>query len=356
MNDFFTKVKTQYEQNLPFVIYNKPNNKKIVGIFQKNDHLYFAKDFTEIGFIMAPFDNNSSAVLLPEKYSEIIVTNFKKNNIKPTTVSSINKEQDIEKKSAHEALISKGIKKIEAGFFNKVVLSRQEIATIPNFNLIILLEKLLNTHTSAFTYCWFHPKVGLWMGATPEQLLKAKSNNFKTVALAGTQKYYCTEQVVWGNKEKEEQQFVTDFILDNLKMFTTEISVSSPYTTRAGGLLHLKTDIQGILSPKFSLKQVLEVLHPTPAVCGLPKTIAKDFIIANEGYDRTFYSGFLGELNKNFVSNKQNTDLYVNLRCMTIQDNKATLYVGGGINKGSVVEKEWIETVNKTMTMKKIIN
>ncbi|WP_306352658.1 isochorismate synthase [Flavobacterium sp. '19STA2R22 D10 B1'] len=355
MIDLYSKVITQYEQNLPFVIYNKPNNKKIIGIFQENDHLYYAKSFNEAGFIMAAFDSNTSPILIPADKSEVIIEKFKKNNSK-LDKSSVEKTQNEGAKNAFEALVSKAIKDIEGGFFNKVVLSRKELVDIPDFDLIQLFEKLLNSYASAFTYCWFHPKVGLWMGATPEQLLKAKGDHFKTVALAGTQKYRDTEEVLWENKEKEEQQFVTDFILDNLKGVTTEILVSSPYTTRAGSLLHLKTDIRGTLNPSFSLKQVLDILHPTPAVCGLPKIIAKDFILEHEGYDRTFYTGFLGELNKCFGNGKNNTDLYVNLRCMSIKDSQATLFIGGGINKGSVPEKEWIETVNKSMIMKKIIN
>jgi len=97
-------------------------------------------------------------------------------------------------------------------------------------------------------------------------------------------------------------------------------------------------------------------LHPTPAVCGLPKKITKDFILNNEGYNREYYSGFLGEINKDFVSKENNTDLFVNLRCMQITDNKAFIYVGGGITKDSIPENEWKETVNKSMTIKKVLN
>jgi isochorismate synthase len=73
---------------------------------------------------------------------------------------------------------------------------------------------------------------------------------------------------------------------------------------------------------------VISVLHPTPAVCGLPKQEAKDFILENEGYDRKYYTGFLGELNKEaFNKETLKSDLYVNLRCMKIKDNQAHLYV-----------------------------
>ena len=91
-------------------------------------------------------------------------------------------------------------------------------------------------------------------------------------------------------------------------------------------------------------------MHPTPAVCGLPKQSAKDFILQNENYNRDFYTGFLGEIN---ILNK--TDLFVNLRCIQIVDNIAYIYIGCGITKDSIPDKEFLETVNKSITMKRVI-
>ena len=96
-------------------------------------------------------------------------------------------------------------------------------------------------------------------------------------------------------------------------------------------------------------------MHPTPAVCGLPKNSAKAFILENEPHDRHFYSGFLGELNSSFSTNSRSSDLFVNLRCMQIEDSKAHLYMGCGITKDSIPEKEWEESVNKSMTIKKVL-
>ena len=97
-------------------------------------------------------------------------------------------------------------------------------------------------------------------------------------------------------------------------------------------------------------------MHPTPAVCGLPRNNAKDFVLKNENYHRSFYTGFLGEINmedKNL--NSKNSSLFVNLRCMEIRNEKASIYVGGGITKDSVAKKEWEETVSKSKTMKKVL-
>lgn len=354
MIDFFIKVKQQKAQNLPFVLYRKPNDIKLVGFFQSNDHLYFAENFEETGFVFAPFQG-SQRILIPKNQSvkwEELITFLEENQD-----SNFTDSEDSQAKENFENLVQKGIDAIAKGTLKKVVLSRKEIVDLLNFDLVLIFEKLIQSYPTAFCYCWFHPKIGLWMGATPERLLKSNNNNFETMSLAGTQKIQGAKEVVWEKKEMEEQQFVTDFILNNLKDLTSEVSVSSPYTAQAGTLAHIKTDIEGVINENSSLKQVVSVLHPTPAVCGLPKESARDFIIENEGYDREYYTGFLGELNKQGYNNEElKSDLFVNLRCMQIKDNQAHLYMGCGITKDSIPEKEWKESVNKSVTMKKILN
>lgn len=360
MIDFFIKVKQQKVQNLPFVLFRKPNDIKLVGFFQNNDHLYFAENFEESGFIFAPFQG-SQMILIPKNQSvkwESPIASFKENDDSDFTDS-----EDIRAKEHFENLVQKGIDAIAKGALKKVVLSRKEIVDLSNFDLVSIFEKLIQNYPTAFCYCWFHPKIGLWMGATPERLLKANNNTFYTMALAGTQKLQGATEVVWEKKEIEEQQFVTDFILNNLKSLASEVSVSSPYTIQAGTLAHIKTDIEGVINESSSLKEIVSVLHPTPAVCGLPKEAAKDFIIENEGYDREYYTGFLGELNKEgFNKEELRSDLFVNLRCMQIKIDsnlamtKAHLYMGCGITKDSIPEKEWKESVNKSVTMKRILN
>jgi isochorismate synthase len=353
MIDFFIKVKQQKAQNLPFVLYRKPNNIKLIGFFQNNDHLYFAENFQETGFVFAPFQG-SQMILIPRNQSvkwETLVPSSDENN----ALDFIDSE-DIQAKEHFEGLVQKGINAIAKGTLKKVVVSRKEIVSVSNFDLVSIFEKLIQTYPTAFCYCWFHPKIGLWMGASPERLLKANSDTFYTMSLAGTQKIQTSKEVVWEKKEIEEQQFVTDFILNNLKDLTSEVTLSSPYTAQAGTLAHIKTDIEGVINEHSNLKEVVSVLHPTPAVCGLPKEVAKNFILENEGYDREYYTGFLGELNKEgFNKEELKSDLYVNLRCMQIKDNQAHLYVGCGITKDSIPEKEWEESVNKSMTMKKVL-
>lgn len=353
MLNTFEKASTCFNEKLPFVIYAKPNSTVIVGHFQQNSHLYKSVDYSEKGFVFTNF-KGSESILFPENECEILHEKFE---FVENLNASKSSHSSTDGKEAFEILVRKGLNAIDECTFEKVVLSRKETLKQENFPFLEVYQKMLLTYASAFRYCWFHPEIGMWMGSTPEQLLKVENSKFKTVALAGTQKYIENSEVVWQEKEIKEQQFVTDFISSSLASEVISLFKTAPYTFRAGNVVHLKTDIDGVFNSDFDLGKVLKVLHPTPAVCGLPKEIAKSFILANEGYDRKFYSGFLGELNRNYISNENgDSDLYVNLRCMEIEQEKVHLYIGCGITKGSDPEKEYFETVNKAMTMKRILD
>jgi isochorismate synthase len=346
------KVQNQLAQQLPFVLYCKPNSEEIIGLFQQNDTVYKVVDYTEKGFVFASFDGNQTYII-PENQSEIMRFVWGKKEF-----SFPGKEvlvADESEKKEFENLVAKGIQGIKNQEFKKVVLSRKETVDLVDFDLETTFEKLVQLYPTTFVYCFFHPKVGTWLGATPEQLLKANDSVFETIALAGTQKGNDYSTVIWQQKEKEEQQFVTDYIVNKLKNVASDVLVSEPYSIQAGSIWHIKTDISGVLNLGSSLQQVVSLLHPTPAVCGLPKEDSKAFILENEKYARTFYTGFLGELNSSLTKETQSSDLFVNLRCMQIVENQALLYMGCGITKDSIPEKEWEESSNKSVTMKKVL-
>lgn len=350
----FDSIRAAYKNKLPFVAYRKPYEELVSGVFQQDQICYFTKDYSEKGFVFAPFDNRENAVLFPLEFSKKIKEPVKINTaFKAQTVFS----EDSSSKVSHEKLVAHGVTAIQEGLFKKVVLSRKETLEITSFDLLETFQKLLVNYPNAMCYVWFHPKVGLWLGASPETLLKVTEKSFETMALAGTQLYKGTTDVTWQEKELKEQQFVTDYILKNVSKVAVDIQKTAVETVKAGSLLHLKTKITGTLNFKGSnLQQLLKELHPTPAVCGLPKAFAKEFILENENYDRTFYTGFFGELNfSNSTSDVLYSDLFVNLRCMNVENNQVNLYVGGGITKESCPEKEWEETVAKSAVMKKVL-
>ncbi|MBT3741768.1 MAG: chorismate-binding protein [Polaribacter sp.] len=318
-----------------------------------NDSLFFVDDFSEKGFVFAPFDNQQKAILFPINNSEFISEDLSFDAIKFKEKDFCNNDSSQEQ---HIKLVDKTIEVISNNDLKKVVISRKEDLEISDFNLIKTYQKLLQTYQNAFVYVWFHPKIGLWLGATPETLLNIENNTFKTMSLAGTQVYENTKNIVWKSKELEEQQLVTDFIESQLTGISSNLKIDKKETIKAGSLLHLRTKVTGELNENSTLKTLIRALHPTPAVCGLPRGNAKKFILANELYSRSFYTGFLGELNlqKNKIET-ENSSLFVNLRCMNILDDNVSLFVGGGITKDSIPKNEWEETVSKSKVMKRVL-
>ena len=371
--DFFERIESHYHNQQPFVTYRKPNKDKVIARLQSDNEIHVTEDFTEKGFVFSPFDDKEKTVLIPSEFSEIISSSNLKleSRTEPVEVQANNRKAFPESKKFHINLVKQGVEAINNSDLKKVVLSRQEKVSLSKENPIQIFKGLLKTYKSAFVYCWYHPKVGLWLGATPETLIKIEGNRFSIMALAGTQDYKGSLDVVWQNKEKQEQQFVTDFIIDNLKPSVERFKVSDVETVKAGNLVHLKTMISAQLKANTPLKNIIGALHPTPAVCGLPKVSAKQFILKHENYNREFYTGFLGELNcestiaprsgrrnienRAYAVTRKSTQLYVNLRCMQIKNQQAIIYVGGGITESSDAESEWAETVSKSLVIKSVL-
>lgn len=346
----FSAITYHKAQNLPFVVYSKPNNNRVQAYLQKDNVLYTVDQFTESGFVLASFNQDEVYYIPKEKsdYLEYEITGDFNFSAEPKEFGSF-KEED---KKHFEELVTWAVAEIQSGSCEKIVTSRKEIQEVSHWDWIATFQKMVQLYPSAFKYCFFHPKVGMWMGASPEQLLKADGQKVKTVALAGT-RLKTQENEPWGQKEVVEQQLVTQFIEKTLTPFAQQISISEPYTATAGTIQHIKTDIEAELKEP-NLGALIKVLHPTPAVCGMPKQLALDFLKQKEGYDRSFYAGFIGELN--LEDNNFQADLFVNLRCLEVQsENQIVLYMGCGITGESNPTAEFLETVNKSVTMKKIL-
>jgi len=292
------------------------------AVIQQNDRLEYSTDLMSSGFIMAPFDANEKAILFPEEFSKKFSCLINDNEYADFSASNneMQTSPTAESKELHLNLVKRGIERIEKGDFVKIVLSRSEIVKLKNIDITTIFRMLMSKYQSAFVYVWFHPEIGLWAGASPETLLKTKGKSFQTMALAGTQSYKDVIDVPWAKKEIREQQIVTDHIVASLENI---------------------------------LKDLIGKLHPTAAVCGLPRIEARDFILKEEAYDRSFYTGFLGELNygddnletsETGVSNVPESNLFVNLRCMQLKEGEnpeAVIFVGGGITLDSDPRSEW---------------
>lgn len=337
-----SKAKRHSAQQLPFVLYVLPHSETLCGLFQHNAVKY---DFTgQKGFVFTSFDASQN-YCIPVEHSE-----FSEEKLYAEAVNPVEMPVDYPEEAKHhfEAIVQKAIQAIQNNNIEKVVLSRKIELEKKRDNVELFL-RLANRYPTAFRYLFYHPQIGCWMGATPEQLLKAENNRFETVSLAGTYRKKDFEK--WSAKEIHEQQIVTDYILEAIHKEVRSVKVSEPFTAEAGILVHLKTLISGEVREMDNIREMIQKLHPTPAVCGFPKEKALQFIAENEGYDRKFYAGYLGLWNPEAAS----ANLFVNLRCLEAEENKIRIYVGCGITGESDPEKEFLETEHKSQIMKSIL-
>lgn len=215
----------------------------------------------------------------------------------------------------------------------------------PDFAPVSLFNRLCFTYPNAFVSLVAIPGVGTWIGATPELLMSWNQTSLSTVSLAGTNWASNGKVRGWYDKELNEQALVSEYIRECFHGLGIYDYTEYPTETiKIGKLQHLQTKFG--LEHRTDLKdlpqEILQMLHPTPAVCGVPKEGAMDFIRTTESHARGFYAGFLGPVNFGTSS-----ELFVNLRCMQLQKEAAILYAGAGITEDSDPKKEWQETDSK---------
>ena len=244
---------------------------------------------------------------------------------------------------------------LEAGLFRKIVLARCVDEETPQpIEPMDLFRCACERYPRMFISLVYTEKSGYWLTATPEILLEKQESHWRTIALAGTMKLEGEqlngegETLSWSTKNIQEQRIVATYITECLEQFTGDFQEEGPRTVRAANLVHLRSDFTFTLPDSDHLGDLLHTLHPTPAVCGLPKRDTFNFIVKNEHSPRRYYSGFMGPLG-------EQTHLYVSLRCMNIEGNRYHLYAGGGLLKDSTEEQEWQETEAKLETMRSLL-
>lgn len=271
--------------------------------------------------------------------------------------SSSSSSKDVYSDTFIEA-VKEAIQEIQNEEFEKVVLSRTKDVPLPeDFNAWEFFSTINEKYVNAFCSLSFIPGKGVWIGATPELLIANNKERFKTVSLAGTKRLEVNQElseIAWTQKEIEEQAFVSRYVINCFKKIRLrEFHEHGPKTIKAGTLAHLKTEFEvkfDEVSYDGLAEQMLELLHPTSAVCGMPIEKVKPWIASKEKYDREFYSGFLGPVNI-----EESTDLFVNLRCVKIDDGLIRFYAGAGITEDSNPAKEMEETELKMNVLKSLI-
>ena len=358
-----------------FAYYRLPGQEKAHLLIGNFTALEKQIDFsaTNSGFVFAPFNANNGYFLEIEKavsnikpeQAFIFLEGLDLPNNTDTEIGFdlIREENEQSDKNTYKAVIEHVIKEIDSTSLKKVVVSRKKhLGRIQGKRYSLGFNRLCEAYGSAFiSIVYIAEKNQIWIGASPEILVSENADGiFKTVALAGTQSAFNTRSeeikpidALWSHKEIEEQALVSRYIINCLKIIRVrEYEEEGPKTIKAGNLLHLNTnyyiDSKHINYANLS-STMLSLLHPTSAVCGMPKALAENTIARYENYDREFYSGYLGPVN---IDNESH--LFVNLRTLKIENQQVYAFAGGGITEDSDPEKEWLETELKLNTIQKV--
>ena len=343
------------EKNLNFSVFSYPNQSDF-NVVIENPTL---QTKSKSGFVMHPFQVtiNSPEVFIPEDIS------FTSQNLPSRIIRELHSlpdqpefqntyEKQVSSKTSYLKNLQKGLDQMESFGINKFVYSRIEvIENHSNLHIPKLIAQLNRKHTSAFVYLVNHRSSGLWAGATPETLISWSGAQISSMSLAGTKPNNGTTPV-WAEKEIEEHDYVTQYIE------TAFTDASIPYhkeetkTILAGSVFHLQTLLESKTSITYTQAfSLANMLHPTPAICGVPLDNSKKLIEKIEQHNRQYYTGYLG-----YIEPDHEIRLFVNLRCMQILPKNVALYLGGGITKKSIPIDEWEETIHKSKTLLEVIH
>lgn len=310
--------------------YRLPNQEKVelTGFFKE-----VTAEIPENSFIVSDFQGTTWYSFVPSSTNSIFHSDIKL----PLIISKENYIQQA----------AEIVQELYVTALEKVVYSRIKEAQIKTTNYKQLFDELCDRYPATLVYLISSPKFGTWMGASPEQLIVIENGNGSTTALAGTKK--SDDSTPWDNKEQTEQAIVTSYLLEQLHTLNIPIKeIDGPSEIQAGPVKHLKTNIL-FSSTTIPPINIAMQLHPTPAVSGYPKQDALSYLAKIEAHNRSLYTGVIGFYATN------NTQLFVNLRCCQLEEDRAFIYLGGGFTKDSIPLKEWEETENKSKTLLNIL-
>ena len=344
------QIKNWIKYKRDFVLYRLPQKASVQAYLSlATTTLSSCEELKSLGgcFIFAPFEIGRHPIIAFKQYQSF--------NFVPPILYSQSEDGKSAKFSSpisadYRKAFDSCLERLRDEEFGKLVLSRCQDGHC-EAEALSLFYLLCQNCPNSMVYLYHSSESGMWMGATPELLVEGNQTQMHTVALAGTmvQENGVPKMNEWSKKNLEEQKVVADYLRDSIRLVGSLKDEFGPYSAPAAHLAHLKTDIYFQANPK-RLHEFLSMVHPTPAVCGLPKQKALQFIHQIERFDREYYTGFLGWLDASATSH-----LYVNLRCMKwLDDENVRLYGGGGLLSTSDIESEWRETENKMQTLGKL--
>lgn len=259
------------------------------------------------------------------------------------------------------AAVAKAIDRIAQGEFEKIVLSRSlKLSAATPFDEARLLAQMRRDALATVFSVPLPPRYAgerrRLIGATPELLIEKRGRGVVSHPLAGSAPRSAdsaldraaAEALLASDKDRREHVVAAEMVMDTLAPYCDGLAAPDGVGLSATARMwHLGTRIEGRLRDQGTgCAELLAALHPTPAVCGLPRAAAEAALPGLEGYDRGFYAGAVGWLDAS-----GDGCWYLALRCAEIAGTEARLYAGAGIVAGSDPAAEEAETSAKFLAM-----
>lgn len=261
--------------------------------------------------------------------------------------SHINLQHEVDPEEWKSA-VKKATETIAREPIDKIVLARElQVEFDSPCDVGQVLFNLEASQKNHFIFAWEKDDV-CFVGATPERLVKVDNQHLFSTCLAGTAPRGRTKQedarlgkeLLHDPKNRQEHQFVVDMIKESIYTCAKSIDIAeTPQLYPLKNLQHLYTPVRAELDSNVTLIDVVEKLHPTPALCGYPRESSLDFIRKFESLERGWYGAPIGWFDEKF-----NGEFAVAIRSALVNKDKASLFAGCGVVKGSQPENEYQET------------
>lgn len=256
-------------------------------------------------------------------------------------------------------IVEKTLQAFNSNELQKIVLARKTLFTLSDdLEPLSLMQRLKSTNPNLF-YFYFQPEEHIaFLGGSPERLYRKENRMLKSEAIAGTRSRGSTleqdqdlmEELLHCDKDLREHQFVVENIKENLEKLCHTVDIDDEITIlKLAQVQHLRCRLQGILAEDISDAEILQIMHPTPAVGGSPTEKAIAAIKKLEPFDRGWYAAPVG-----WISHDA-SEFVVAIRSGLVDKKELALFSGAGIVKGSTPEGEWAEIENKIANFMKAI-
>lgn len=255
----------------------------------------------------------------------------------------------------YRAQVASALREIGDGVFEKLVLARSVcLRREGDFDPCAQLDALRRAHPSCAVFAVARPS-SVFLGATPECLVRLDMGRVETASVAGSaprgrspeEDSRLGRELRESKKEQNEHAVVVRALCAALAPHCNGLDVrESPRLMRLKDIQHLETPIAGTVCDRSSILDLLNSVHPTPAIAGAPREAALEWLRCNENLDRGWYGGPVG-----FTDAAGGGEFYAALRSALLSDEEARLFAGAGIVEGSQPENELRETRLKLRAM-----